>query len=223
MKFLTAVFILTCSILFGQYDYEIAQLKYSGGGDYYANPSSLKNLVEFANNTAGTSINPNYNFVETGSQDLFRYPYIYVTGHGNVLFNPSEVENLKNYLLAGGFLHIDDNYGMDAFIRTEIKKLFPDKDWVELPFNHPIYHQKFDFANGLPKIHAHDGQPSEGLAIMEGERVLIFYSFQSDLGDGWEDAEVHNNPEETRLKALRMGTNVLLYALFGSNQDIETN
>lgn len=205
----------------GQYDYEIAQLKYNGGGDYYANPSSLKNLIEFANATTETSINPNYNFVETGSQDLFRYPFIYMTGHGNVLFNPDEAENLKNYLLAGGFLHIDDNYGMDAFIRTEIKKLFPNKEWVELPFNHPIYHQKFDFSNGLPKIHAHDGKPSEGLAIMEGERILIFYSFQSDLGDGWEDAEIHNNPEETRIKALKMGTNILLYALFGSIQDVE--
>ncbi len=209
-------FLLLPATLLGQYNYEVAQLKYSGGGDYYANPSSLKNLIQFCNQQLRTSINPEYDYVEAGNQDLYRYPYIYMTGHGNVVFSSDEADNLRTYLLAGGFLHIDDNYGMDAFIRTEIKKIFPEKEWVELPFEHPIYHQQFDFTDGLPKIHNHDGKPAQGFAILDGKRVMVYYTYQSDLGDGWEDPEVHNNPPEVRIKALKMGANILQYALFGA-------
>lgn len=216
MRLLLFISLFFSASLSAQYQYEVAQLKYSGGGDYYANPSSLKNLINFCNQQLSTSINPEYNFVEPSSQDLYRYPFLYMTGHGNVVFSSSEAENLRKYLLAGGFLHIDDNYGLDPFIRSEIKKLFPNKEWVELPYKHPIYHQQYDFNEGLPKIHAHDGKPAQGLAILEGNRVLVFYSYESDLGDGWEDEEVHNNPPDIRRKALTMGANILLYALFGA-------
>ncbi|MGB0165250.1 MAG: DUF4159 domain-containing protein [Luteibaculum sp.] len=216
MKVLTLFFSFLTLLCFGQYDYEVAQLKYNGGGDYYANPSSLKNLISFCNARLQTSIKPEYEFVEAGSQDIYRYPFIYLTGHGNVVFSDAEAENLRTYLLAGGFLHIDDNYGLDPFIQTEIKRLFPNKSWVELPFDHPIYNQQFKFPQGLPKIHAHDGKAPQGFAILDGERVMVFYTYESDLGDGWEDAAVHNNPEEIRQKALQMGANILQYALFGA-------
>lgn len=216
MRILLFLFLAFSAPVFGQYEYELAQLKYSGGGDYYANPSSLKNLIEFCNRELGSSINPNYEFVEPGSADLYRFPMLYMTGHGNVVFSDDEAKNLRTYLMSGGFLHIDDNYGMDLFIRTEIKKIFPNKDWVELPFSHPIYQSPFAYPDGLPKIHAHDGKPAQGLAILEGNRVLVFYSYQSDLGDGWEDQEVHNNPAALRRKALEMGANILFFAFGGA-------
>ncbi len=191
---------------------QIALLKYSGGGDWYSNPTSLTNLALFCNDELKTNIDPRYPTVEVGSAELFNYPFVHMTGHGNVVFSASDASNLRNYLIAGGFLHIDDNYGMDPFIRTSMKQVFPELDFIELPFEHEIYHQKFNFPNGLPKIHKHDDQPSQGFGLLWEGRLVCFYSFESDLGDGWEDPEVHNDPPEKRLAALRMGANIIQYA-----------
>lgn len=190
---------------------KIARLKYKGGGDWYANPSSLPNLIQFCNSNLSMGLNEEAITVEVGSPEIFNYPFIHMTGHGNVVFSVDEAQNLRNYLLSGGFLHIDDNYGLDKFIRTELKKVFPEKELVELPFSHPIYHQKFNFSSGPPKVHEHDGKPAKGLAIIHEDRILVFYTVESDLGDGWEDEEVHNDPEEIRLKALKMGANIMQY------------
>jgi len=196
---------------FGQNTYEIAVLKYNGGGDWYANPTALPNLIAFANENIGTNIKTEPATVEVGSSAIFNYPYLHMTGHGNVVFNSSEAENLRTYLLAGGFLHIDDNYGMDAFVRTEIRKVFPETDLVELPTNHPIFHGKYDFPNGLPKIHEHDASPSQAFGIIVDGRLVCLYTYESDIGDGWEDAEVHNDSDHIRQKALQMGANILEY------------
>ena len=192
-------------------NYQIALLKYGGGGDWYSNPTALPNLVEFANRELGTSISENIATVEVGSQSIFNYPYLYMTGHGNVFFTAQEAQNLRNYLMAGGFLHVDDNYGLDRFFRREITKVFPNLELLELPHSYPIYHQKFSFPEGLPKIHEHDGKPPQGFGIFYEGRLVLFYSYESDLGNGWEDQIVHGNPEEVRLKALRMGANILQY------------
>lgn len=194
-----------------QYSTQIAVLKYNGGGDYYANPTSVPNLAKFCNENLNTNINPDVPYVDVASADLFLYPFVHMTGHGNVVFSNSDAENLRNYLLGGGFLHIDDNYGMDQFIRPEIKKLFPNKELVELPSNHPIFSQKYKF-NGLPKIHEHDDKRAQAFAIIENGRIILLYTYETDLGDGWEDASVHNNSPETRKKALQMGANILMYA-----------
>ncbi len=194
-----------------QGDFKIALLKYGGGGDWYANPTSLPNLVAFVNEQLGTNISREIATVETGSPNLFNYPFVHMTGHGNVFFTAAEAQNLRNYLMSGGFLHIDDNYGMDPYVRPQIKKVFPELDFVELPFDHPIYHQQFSFPNGLPKIHEHDGKPPQGFGLLYEGRLVCFYSYETDLGNGWEDQEVHGNSEETRLKALRMGANLLQY------------
>ena len=197
------------------YSYKIGLLKYNGGGDWYANPTALSNLIEFCNSEIGTNINPVYDEVEVGDNIIFNYPYIHLTGHGNVVFDANEVSNLKNYLLAGGFLHISDNYGLDPFIRKEMKKIFPELDFIELPFDHPIYHQNFDFNEGLPKIHQHDEKPSLGLGLIYKGRLVCFYDYECDLGDGWEDADVHNDSEEVRIKALEMGANILSFTFLG--------
>lgn len=197
------------------YSYKIGLLKYNGGGDWYANPTALSNLIEFCNSEIGTNINPVYDEVEVGDNKIFNYPYIHLTGHGNVVFDANEVSNLKNYLLAGGFLHISDNYGLDPFIRKEMKKIFPELDFIELPFDHPIYHQNFDFNEGLPKIHQHDEKPSLGLGLIYKGRLVCFYDYECDLGDGWEDADVHNDSEEARIKALEMGANILSFTFLG--------
>ena len=199
------------------YSYKIGLLKYNGGGDWYANPTALSNLIEFCNSEIGTNINPVYDEVEVGDNIIFNYPYIHLTGHGNVVFDANEVSNLKNYLLAGGFLHISDNYGLDPFIRKEMKKIFPELDFIELPFDHPIYHQNFDFNEGLPKIHQHDEKPSLGLGLIYKGRLVCFYDYECDLGDGWEDADVHNDSEEARIKALEMGANILSFTFLGKN------
>lgn len=191
--------------------YQLAVLKYNGGGDYYANPTALPNLITFCNQNLSTNISKDVPYVEVGSQDIFLYPLIHMTGHGNVVFSGAEAENLRNYLLAGGFLHIDDNYGMDEFIRVELKKVFPNNTLVELPFDHPIFHQKYDF-NGLPKIHEHDGKRAQAFGIIENGRLLCLYTIETDLSDGWEDAAVHNDPPEKRKQALQMGANILMYA-----------
>ena len=205
--------LMISSLLFSQNSYELAVLKYDGGGDWYSNPSSLKNLAIFCNNNLNMNIAENYDIIEPSSQNLFNYPFIYMTGHGNVVFSKSDIENLRKYLKGGGFLHIDDNYGMDQYIRTEMKKVFPELDFVELSNNHEIYHNIYDFKNGLPKIHEHDNKPAQGLVLIYNNKIICFYSYESDLGDGWEDANVHNNPDYIRQKALKMGANILCYAM----------
>ncbi len=191
---------------------KLALLKYSGGGDWYANPTSLSNLTSFCNEKLGTSLDPDYATIEVGSAELFNYPFVHMTGHGNVVFTDADAENLRNYLIGGGFLHIDDNYGIDPFIRPAMKKVFPELQFIELPFNHPIYHQTFEFKSGLPKIHKHDGKPAQGFGLFWEGRLVCFYSFESDLGDGWEDPSVHNDPEEKRQQALKMGANLIQFA-----------
>jgi hypothetical protein len=191
---------------------KIAKLKYNGGGDWYANKTALPNLISFCNKELGTNLNPEEDNVEVSSPALFSYPYVYMTGHGNVVFSTLEALNLRKYLLGGGFLHVDDNYGMDKFIRLELKKVFPELELVEIPFNHPIYHQKFTFDKGLPKIHEHDGKPAQGFGIFYEGRLVLFYSYECDLGNGWEDARIHNDPESKRQEALKMGANLISYS-----------
>ncbi|MBK9716685.1 MAG: DUF4159 domain-containing protein [Saprospiraceae bacterium] len=191
---------------------KLALLKYNGGGDWYANPTSLKNLSRFCNKELKMALDENYATVEVGSSDLFNYPFLHMTGHGNVVFSDLEAQNLRQYLLGGGFLHIDDNYGMDPFVRPSMKKVFPELEFIELPFSHPIYKQKFEFPKGLPKIHEHDRKAPQGFGLIWQGRLVCYYSFECDLGDGWEDREVHKDPEEVRIQALRMGANLVQYA-----------
>jgi len=191
---------------------QVGILKYDGGGDWYANPTALPNLIKFTNRNCKTAIQKNIATIKTNDEDIFNLPIIFMTGHGNVFFSEEDILNLKNYLTSGGFLHISDNYGMDKYIRKELKKVFPDLKLQEIPKNHPIYHQTFSFPNGLPKIHEHDKKPPQGLGLFHKNRLIVFYDHESDLSDGWEDKEMHNNPEPTRLKALKMGANIIEYA-----------
>ncbi len=195
--------------------FKLAVLKYNGGGDWYANPTSIPNLIDFCNKELKMNIDVKSDHVDIGSADLFNYPFVHMTGHGNIVVNTEEAENLRNYLLAGGFLHISDNYGMDPFIRPQMKIVFPELDFIELPFDHPIYHQTYDFEKGLPKIHEHDAKFPQGFGLIYEGRLICFYDYECDLGDGWEDPEVHNDSEPTRLKALQMGANILQFALNG--------
>ncbi|MBN8702723.1 MAG: DUF4159 domain-containing protein [Bacteroidetes bacterium] len=193
--------------------YKIAVLKYNGGGDWYANlETSVPNLIKYCNDNLKMNIDPEQAVVESGSSEIFNYPFIHMTGHGNVIFSTQEAENLRKYLTGGGFLHIDDNYGMDKFIRPQLKKIFPELDLVELPFNHPIYNQKYKFPNGLPKIHEHDNKPPQGFGLIYEGRLVCFYSVECDLGDGWENIEVHKDSPDAREKALKMGANLIQYA-----------
>ena len=195
------------------YAYQIALLKYNGGGDWYANlETSLPNLIKFCNDNLKTAINPEQAIADAGSIEIFNYPFIHMTGHGNVIFSNQEAENLRNYLLAGGFLHISDNYGMDNFIRIQLKKIFPELDLIELPFSHPIYHQKYEFPKGLPKIHDHDKKAPQGFGLIYKGKLICFYDFECDLGDGWESQEIHNDSKEARNNALKMGANIISYA-----------
>lgn len=192
---------------------KIALLKYNGGGDWYANlETSLKNLITFCNQNLGTTINTEQAIVEVGSPDLFNYPFVHMTGHGNVVFTQQEADNLRKYLMGGGFLHISDNYGMDKFIRPQMKKVFPELNFVELPFSHPVYQQKFKFPAGLPKVHEHDNKAPQGFGLIYNGRLVCFYDYECDLGDGWEDIEVHRDSQENRTKALKMGANLIQYA-----------
>lgn len=191
---------------------KLALVKYKGGGDWYSNPTALSNLSNFCNRTLGTNFDPNYATVEVGSIDIYNYPFLHLTGHGNVVFTDSDAENLRNYLISGGFLHIDDNFGMDKFIRPSMKKVFPELEFVELPFTHEIYNQKYKFQSGPPKIHKHEDESPQGFALVWEGRVVCFYTFESDIGDGWEDEDVHKDPPELRLKALKMGANIVQYA-----------
>ncbi len=196
-----------------RFHFKIAKLKYGGGGDWYANPTSLPNLISFVNQNTTTKVAEVEDIVEAGGTQIYQYPYVYMTGHGNVSFSDADAMNLRNYLISGGFLHIDDNYGMDKYIRKEIKKVFPELDFVELPFDHEIYRQHFVFPSGLPKIHEHDNKPPQGFALIFEGRVVVFYTFECDLGDGWEDSSVHRDAPELRQKALEMGANILLWAI----------
>ena len=210
--FYILIFFIGATAFNGNHSIKLALLKYNGGGDWYANPSSLKNLSLFCNQNLKTDINPAYATVEVGSPDIFNYPFLHITGHGNIIFSDQEAENLRSYLEGGGFLHISDNYGLDPFIRLAMKKVFPGKEFIEVPWDHPIYHQKYDFKNGLPKIHEHDGKPAQGFGIFINNKLVCFYDYECDLGDGWEDQDVHNDPQEKRLQALKMGANIIQYA-----------
>lgn len=190
---------------------KIALLKYQGGGDWYANPTSLPNLIKFANSNINFALDSKPETVSPGSTDIFQYPFVHMTGHGNVIFSDQEAENLRNYLLSGGFLHIDDNYGMQQYLDKELKKIFPDNQLQELPASHPIFHSAFEFPSGLPKIHEHDAKRPQAFGIYDDDRLVLLFTYESDLGDGWENEEVHHDPQEVRLKALRMGANILKY------------
>ena len=208
-KLISVVFFLLISMTVSAQ--EIAVMQYGGGGDWYANPTSLPNLIRFCNQNINTTISEKPLVVTPNSVDLFDYPFVHLTGHGNILFNQEEAKNLRNYLLSGGFLHIDDNYGMDKYLRKELTKLFPNKELIEIPKNHPIFNEPYSFPNGLPKIHEHDNSRPQAFGIFKEGRLILLYTFESDLGDGWENPEVHNDPQEVRLKALRMGANIVNY------------
>lgn len=190
---------------------QIALLKYKGGGDWYANPTSLPNLVKFCNQELMTNINPNIATVDAGNPDIFNYPFVHMTGHGNVVFDNDEVDNIRKYLMAGGFLHIDDNYGMKDFVMSQMQKVFPELQWVELPYSHEIFQQPYPFPDGLPKIHEHDNKPPQAFAMIYQGRLVCLLTYECDLGDGWEDQRVHHDSEETRIKALKMGANIVQY------------
>ncbi|HNT49146.1 MAG TPA: DUF4159 domain-containing protein [Cyclobacteriaceae bacterium] len=213
MRILIIFFLSHALIVHAQPAIKIAKLKYNGGGDWYANKTALPNLVEFCNKELGTTMQVEDEVAEAGSTDIFNYPYVYMTGHGNVVFSRDEAQNLRNYLIGGGFLHIDDNYGLDKFIRLELKKVFPELELIEVPYTHPLYHQKFNFPAGLPKIHEHDGKPAQGFGLFYEGRLVVFYSYECDLGNGWEDQRIHNVPEVKRQMALQMGANILSYCL----------
>lgn len=216
LKFLFVFPLLMLLLLYGFSPpaYQLARLKYNGGGDWYGNRTALTNLITYCNQYLFTNFSREEAVVEVGSAELFNYPMVYMTGHGNVLFSTQEAANLRKYLTGGGFLHVDDNYGLDKFIRTEMKKVFPELSFVELPVNHPLYHQKYKFPAGLPKIHEHDGKRPQGFALIWEGRVVCYYTYESDLGNGWEDFGTY--PEDTaekRLSALKMGANLVQYAL----------
>ena len=210
ISFVALLFIVLVSANTGA-GLQIALLKYSGGGDWYANPTSLPNLARYCNKVLGTNISDDVPTVDVNSKEIFNYPFVHMTGHGNVVFSQQGVDNLRAYLIAGGFLHISDNFGMDQFVRPQMKKVFPELDFVELPFSHPIYHQKFNFPQGLPKIHEHDDKRAQGLGLIYEGRLVVFYDFESDLGDGWEDADVHNDSDQKRTEALQMGANIIQF------------
>ena len=205
----TFYFLLFTLFSFSQ---DIAILKYKGGGDWYSNPTALPNLVKYCNDNIDTNINETIQTVEAGSTDIFQFPLLHMTGHGNVFFSETDAENLRNYLISGGFLHIDDNYGLQPYIAKELKKVFPNEDLVELSSNHPIFNSVFKFPNGLPKIHEHDGKRPQAFGIFKENRLVLLFTYESDLGDGWEDPEIHNDPNDVREKALKMGANIVKYA-----------
>ncbi|SDI46865.1 DUF4159 domain-containing protein [Winogradskyella thalassocola] len=210
MKVLISLFFFLFSLfLFSQ---DVAILKYKGGGDWYSNPTALPNLVKYCNDNIDTNINESIQTVEAGSIDIFQFPFLHMTGHGNVFFSDDDAENLRNYLISGGFLHIDDNYGMEPYITRELKKVFPNNELIEIPKDHKIFSLAFEFPNGLPKIHEHDGKAPQAFGIFQDSRLVLLFTFESDLGDGWEDQEVHNDPEDVREKALKMGANIVKYA-----------
>ena len=211
MKHIFTTFTLLLAFAFS-YSQEIAILKYDGGGDWYANPTALPNLIAYCNQNIHTKIESKPKTVEASSVEIFNFPIVFMTGHGNVFFDDNATENLRNYLTSGGFLHISDNYGMDEYIRRELKKVFPKLDFQEIPYNHPIYHQTYNFDKGVPKIHEHDNKPAQGFGLFHEGKLVCFYDFETDLSDGWEDTIVHNNSKEIRLKALKIGANIVEFA-----------
>ncbi len=204
----TLYFTFFTALLFSQ---DVAIVKYKGGGDWYSNPTALPNLVKYCNDNIDTNINENVQTVEAGSIDIFQFPFLHMTGHGNVFFSDDDAENLRNYLISGGFIHIDDNYGMAPYITKELKKVFPNSELIEIPKDHKIFSSAFNFPNGLPKIHEHDGKAPQAFGIFKDNRLVLLFTFESDLGDGWEDPEVHNDTEDVREKALKMGANIVKY------------
>ena len=206
------IFLFLTYISVYTYAQDVAILKYNGGGDWYANPTAIPNLIAFTNQNIKTNISKNPKIVSIGSEDIFNFPIVFMTGHGNIYLSDDEVKNLKNYLISGGFLHISDNYGLDKFIRRELKKVFLKLELIEIPVNHPIYNQTYKFPKGIPKIHEHDKKPAQAFGLFHEGRLLIFYDYETDLSDGWEDAEIHNNPKNVREKALQMGANIIEYA-----------
>ena len=217
MKNILIILALLPLFCLGQNTYKIAILKYNGGGDWYANPTALPNLIKFSNENIGTNIKVRPDVVEVGSPEIFNYPFLHMTGHGNINFNLQEAKNLNKYLIGGGFLHVDDNYGMDVYFREEIKKVFPEIELKEISEQHKIFNQTYKFTNGLPKIHIHDAKPAQAFGIFYNERLVCLYTYESDLSDGWEDPEVHNDSYETRIKALKMGSNIIEYVFKGKD------
>ncbi|MFH0736396.1 MAG: DUF4159 domain-containing protein [bacterium] len=215
MKKLILIFVFICPSFFAQDEgaFQIARLKYAGGGDWYNDPSSEVNLLKYVSEKLHIKVKPEYVFVDIASNDIFSYPFLFLTGHGNVVFSDSEVKRLKTYLENGGFLYIDDDYGMDKSIRRELKKVFPDKTLTELPYSHPIYNIYYKFPNGLPKTHEHDNNSPNGLGIIINKKVVVYYTFESNPSDGWADSEVHNDPQIKRDEALKIGANIILYSL----------
>ena len=218
MKFIYLLLIPFFAFADGGPSIKLGLLKYSGGGDWYSNPTSLVNLAGFCNKFLNTNIDPEYAVVDVGSVEIFNYPFIHMTGHGNVVFSNQEADNLRSYLAGGGFLHVSDNYGMDKFIRTELKKVFPELELVELPYSHPIYHQAYNFDKGLPKVHEHDNKAPQGFGLIYKGRLVCFYDAECDLGDGWESAEIHKDSPEAREKALKMGANIISYVFLNSQK-----
>ena len=218
MKFLFLLALFGCStfteiVAQNNTDFEIARAKYRGGGDWYNDPSSLSNLISFAQNELPISLSNDYVDVSIGSSDLHSYPFIFLTGHGNIAINNAEATNLRTYLDNGGFLYIDDDYGIDTYARNMMEKVYPDEEFIEIPFSHPIYNIVFDFKEGLPKIHEHDNNSPRGFGLFKNGKLVVFYTYESNLADGWADPEIHNDPPAIRQKALQMGTNILVYAL----------
>ena len=211
IKTIIIIFAIT-KLIFAQ-DFSIARVHYDGGGDWYGDPSSIPNLLNFINENTSIAVNLEEVKIKLTDSDLYYYPFLYLTGHGNIRFSEDEIGILREYLKKGGFLHADDNYGMDKSFRREMKRVFPEKEWVELSYNHEIFHTFYEFPNGLPKIHEHDGKPAQGLGLFEGERLIVFYTYETDLGDGWEDIEVHKDPQYLHEAALKMGVNIIWFAL----------
>ena len=214
-KFCKTVFLFVCfatCTYFNAFAQDLAIVKYKGGGDWYSNPTALPNLINFCNANINTKMNPKPETVDVGSIDIFQFPMLHMTGHGNVFFSDEDAENLRNYLISGGFLHIDDNYGMEPYIKKELKKVFPNQELIELPANHEIFSSAYPFEDGLPKIHEHDGKRPQAFGLFYESRLVLLFTFESDLGDGWEDSEVHNDPPSVREKALQMGANIVKYA-----------
>ncbi len=218
-RLLLIAFLLANVSCFAQDSYKIALVKYSGGGDWYANlETSLPNLIEFCNRNLGTNISKEQDIVEVGDRSIFNYPFVHLTGHGNISFNDQEAQNLRKYLTAGGFLHIDDNYGIDPFIRAEMQKVFPELEFIELPPSHPIFHQKYNFKDGLPKIHEHDNKPPQAFGLYFESRLVCLYTYESDLGDGWEDPRIHNDTQSNHEKSLKMGANIIEFVFLSNEQ-----
>jgi len=217
MKFCIYSIIISCTFIFAENippgAFSITRIHYGGGGDWYSDPGSLPNLLEYLSDHTNIAVNPFEKRAEIGDDIFMGSSYLYITGHGNIKFTDKESQILRDHLLAGAFLHADDNFGMDKSFRREMKKVFPEKDWVELPPDHPIFNIYYTFPNGLPKVHEHDNNRPQALGLFDESKLIVLYTFESDLGDGWEDAKVHNDPEEIRVKALEMGTNIIIYAL----------